>query len=391
MIKKIVNITQVTPNGEVIIDARNPLFSNVDFISAINNFIPQNRVFEKITLKNFTIVNKDLLRILGTHYAHGTEITLHTPKNNFCKSYKMAKGKPYYNYNFVNFDFTAPIKKSLANFQFEHNGAMTTYLNEIKQLKTTNYIPNHIWQAIDKYSQSRITEMNNYNKDIYDIVELFYKKVLKDGKQSSIVVFSPNEKTYFEAVAELDFDKRLADYRLQDDEKPLTTEQKDFLFKYAKYYDVDIKPFMWRYNTRKTNHGYTQEPEIVTHDMGTTDWARVIYDPRNENKDGEKLPKAIRHNLTIKAIENEKNLLNAYNQLKWLIDNMGDDALNPNYKRCSHCNELYNIHSGCENCEKIPPIEFLQANNLFYGDTSQYEDFDAMQETYDNLQFEIDD
>ena len=197
-------------------------------------------------------------------------------------------------------------------------------------------------------------------------------------------VFSPNKKTYFEATAELDFDRDVEEVRLQQGLRPLYADELGFLQKYARAYGVEIPKFQWKVNTRKTDHGYTEEPERVIGGMSNSDWAKVIYDFRNASK-GEILPRNIRQNLTVRECESDRLLREAYFQLKWIMRNLKDSGLMPGYKRCPECHEIYRESDGCP-CGHCPSIKFVDADHLFYGISSTYEDYESTADAYEDLE-----
>ena len=375
--KNIVKFQIIKPTGKVMVDAYDRLFQELEMNEILDMCIPYTRIFEQIVVRNFTTIPTMLLERLTNQYLHGAEIVFETPRRNFNHSYKVFKAKPFYAYRWTPLDLSAPIPKSLAEFKFEYNGKPTTYLDAIKTLTSTRYIPNEIWNALDIYSRQQIDKCRELNRGDYSYAEQWFKDLMKDCFSSNIKVFSPNKKTYFEAMAEVSFEKSFV--QLNKGERALNDNELAFLIKFAPAYGVEVPEFSWRINSRKTDHGYTEEPERVYCGMSNDDWNRVIYDPRNDN-----LPNAVRQNLTIRSHANDKLLRDAYFQLKWLMKYLKDDALMPNWKRCPECHQLYKEVDGCE-CGACLPIEFVDANNLFNGDASDYEDYESTRNYYTEL------
>lgn len=372
---------QITKNqGNVTIDNYNPFVKENEWNDILNTLLPYTRLFEKITIKNFISIPEELLNRLTNQYLHGAEIVFSTPSRDFEKSYKVPHSRPFYSYSWQPLDLSKPVPKSLATFTFKFNGKDTTYLDAIKTLKSTKYLPNDIWNALDIYSKQQIDKCREYNRGNYDFAEMWYKQLMKDCIANNIKMYSPNAKTYFEATAEITFEKDCADLQLEQGLRPLTNAELIFLHKYAPAYGVEIPQFLFRYNTRKTAHGYTEEPERVLSAMSSEDWVRVMFDPRNDNN----LPRNIRQNLTVQSTENNKLLRDAYFQLKWIMKNLKDNGLMPGYKRCPVCHEIYREHDGCD-CGAVQSIEFIQADNLFYGNAATYEDINSTREYYDEL------
>lgn len=377
--KNIVRFEIIKPQGKVTIDAFNPDFKVMDLAEVLEIYLPYTRLFEHISVKNFTTIPEALLNRLTNQYLHGAQIEFITPSRKFDKIYQVSVCKPFYSYKWQPLDLNKPIPRSLANFEFDYKGKRTTYLDAIKTLSSTRYLPNEIWNALDEYSRAQIEKCREYNKGDYAFAESWFKDLMKDCMSNNIKMFSPNRKTYFEALAEITFDKQCQEAQLKAGLRPLDITELRFLHKYANAYGVEIPMFRWKINSRKTEHGYTQEPEICA-PMSTYDWTRVIFDSRNDNN----LPSFVRRGLTVRECENDKLLRQAYFQLKWIMKHLKDDGLMPGWKRCPHCHKLYRESDGCE-CGMCSAVEFVNADNLFYGDSSTYEDYDATRDVYDEL------
>jgi hypothetical protein len=379
--KNIVRFQLVKPEGRVTIDAHNPDFKYLEFSDVISQYIPYTHIYEEIALVNFTVIPEELLNRLTNQYLHGTKI--YYIRNRVVKVYQTKHAKPFYSYTWKPLDLTAPVPKSLAEFTFRYNGKITTYLDAIKTLTTTRYLPNEIWNALDTYSRAQIEKCREYNRGDYSLAEAWYKEFLKDGLNHGFKVFSPNKKTYFEAIAEIDFSKDCRMYQLKQGLRKLNNAELTFLRQYAPAYGVEIPTFKWKYNSRKTDHGYTEEPEVCLTGMSSNDWVTVAYDPRNANN----LPSFVRQNLVIHECENDKLLRDAYFQLTWIIKNLKDEGLMPGWKRCPVCHELYREHEGCE-CGACQPIYLINADNLFYGNAESYEDMDSTDNYYQEMLLE---
>lgn len=380
--KNIVKFQIVKPQGRVTIDAYSTEFRVMDLEDIMNIYLPYTRLFEHITIKNFTTIPEKLLQRITNQYLHGAEIVFCTPSKQFNKAYRIPYEKPFYAYKWVPLDLSAPVPKSLANFEFVYNGIKTKYIDAIKTLTSTRFLPNEIWNALDIYSREQIDKCKELNRGDYAFAEEWYKTLMKDCTNNGLKVFSPNKKTYFEVMSEISFDRACREAQLQQGLRPLDIAELAFLRKYAPAYGVEIPMFRWKINTRKTDHGYTQEPEICSA-MSTYDWTKVIFDSRNDNN----LPAFVRQGLNVRECENDKLLRQAYFQLKWIMKNLKDDGLMPNYKRCPVCHKIYREHDGCD-CGYCKPIEFFNADNLFYGNSSTFEDYDATRESYNDLQDE---
>lgn len=378
--KKIVKFSKIQPQGVVVVDNYNPDYQQMEIAEFCDLFIPYTKLFNKIVLKNFVSIPAELINRLISQYLHGAQIEICTPSRQFDKTYTLHNPKAFYNYFWTELDLTKPIPKSLANFELVFNGHKTTYLNAISTLKTTKYLPHDIWTALDTYSKQQIDKCREYNRGEYSLAELWFKELMKDCMQSNIKVYSPNQKTYYEALAEIDFDKQISECRLPKGLRPLSDDEIAFLKTYAPAYGVTVPQFEWKINSRKTKDGYTEEPERVVGGMSTQDWIKCTYDYRNKDN----LPGFVRKNLVVKSCDNDKLLRDAYFNLIWIIKNLGDEGLMPNWKRCPKCHKLYREHDGCE-CGYCKPMIQVDADNLFYGISSTYEDYESTAEAYDDL------
>lgn len=380
--KNIVKFEIVKPQGNVYIDGNNPIFSELSFKEVLNQLLPYTRIFENIYVRNFTAYGAELLSRLTNQYLHGCNIVFETPSRKFEHSFKLNNAPAFYSYKWVPLDLSKPVPRSLADFKFKYRGEETTYLQAIKSLHNTTYLPNEIWVALDTYSQNRINQCRRHNQGDYEMAELWYKDLMKLANAHGIKCFSPNKKTYYEVTAELIFEKDCKVF--QQAVTPLTDQELAFLQANARAYGISIPKFQWRINTRKTDHGYTQEPEVCYLGMSASDISRATYDPRNNNN----LPKFARHGLQIKELDNTYLLRQAYDNLMWIINNCGDDMLMDGYKRCPKCGELHLESQGC-GCGYCKPIEYISADNLLYGISSTYEDYSSTGCAYSDINEEL--
>jgi hypothetical protein len=378
--KYIVKFNKTENKGKTVIDSFNPELEMLEPQEFYDLHLPYTHIFEQIVIKNFFSLSKELINRLTNQYLHGAEIIFETPKRNFYKIYKLRSPKSFYSYQWTPLDLSQPIPKSLANFEFNYNGETITYLQAVQNryIKSANYMPNEIWNALDNYSRQQIDRCREFNRGDYSCAEQWYKDLMHDCIAHNMQMYSPNQKTYYEVTAEINFEK--CKEHLPAGCRPLTDDELVFLHKYAPAYGVEIKQFQWRINTRKTDHGYTEEPERVYNGASNEDWLRIIYDGRNKNN----LPKNIRNNLRVNSMDNDKLIREAYTQLIWLMKHMKDEALMPGYKRCPVCHEIYRESQGCE-CGACQPIDFIPADNLLYGISCTYEDYDSTRETYAEL------
>ena len=383
--KQIIKFTKTQPQGKVTIDAYNPTFKELGLDTFLEELLPYTRIYETINIKNFLTLSESLISRLTNQYLHGANIIIETPSRNFSKAYQLKNARPFYAYQWVKLDLTAPIPKSLASFEFTYNKKQTTYLDAIKSLPNTNYLPNEIWKALDVYSQQQLEKCRTYNQGNYTYAEEWFKTLMKDCMRADMRMFSPNEKTYYEATAELQFDKDCAMFQLQQGLRPLNNRELIFLRKYAPAYGVEIQQFSWHDNSRKTNHGYTVEPEVIfANGLSADDINRATFDPRTARRGIEQLPRFVRRGLIANTQDNDKLLRDAYFQLVWIMKNLKDDGLMPGYKRCPMCHEIYRETQGCE-CGFETAVELVPADNLLYGISSTYEDMNSLEDIYRDM------
>lgn len=379
--KKIVKITKTELINTHIVDcAKEYRYIQEAFIDedveTLNKILDQyiagsikpNGNYKTIILKNCYNLGPETTKKLTPHYLAGSVIDINGTL--FRKAYPKAN----YKYEWVPFDRTQ-IPRSLAEYTV--NGK--PFLEHIKEAPSY-YLPNKLWQALDLYSRERIqrcTELNKQHLD-YEDAEQWYKEIYKT--HCTKFFNSPNAKTYPEAYAEEQFEKAVQDLQLKPGLRPLNEEEVRFLVEFAPAYGIDIRTFDWRYDYRKTDNGYTQEPVRVYTAVSESEFDRTIFDGRNSNKTGEKTPYKILKNYRVRSERNEKLLREAYFHLKFIMKLKDDSFLAPGYKRCPICHKIYKESQGCEG--HVPAYEHIQTDNLFYGIMNEFSDFETPEEFF---------
>ena len=362
MSKKIISIKKCEYIKELTLDYKASYHMQIPFEVYAKECIDNSIAYKTIVVKNCDTVGSTLTSLLTPHYLAGTTIEIDGVRFiNPCP-------KTRYQYNWVDFNRFA-IPKSLANRKV----GQTTFLEEISKVRG-NFIPNNLWTAIDDYSKERIAKCKEHNTFDFSRAENWYKELMGCG---AFKFYSPNTKTRYEFEAEQEFANSLE--QLPDGLRPLDESEKAFLRTYAPAYGIELQTFDWRINTRKTKHGYTQEPERIYKALSQADAERAYVDPRNKDK-GVYIPKFCRDGLKIKSNENEKLLRDAYLSLMWMLRQKDDSLLMPGYRRCPICHKIYRETDGCDG--HIAPIEFINADNLLYGISSTYEDYDSTKSAY---------
>jgi hypothetical protein len=341
----------------------------------LNYTVKNNITYKEIILKNFFKFNKNIIRKITPQYTRGAEIHIINEKRGLDVIFKNPNPKTAMYYSWQNIDYNA-LPKTLATFKYKVNNVETTVLDELKKLKTLSYLPHELWEAMDVYSQLQIKKCKEYNGVTnYTHIENFYKDMFKTCRKHNVWMDSPNEKTFYEGMAELEFEKIIKSLTIPVEDE-ITEEDLIFLKKYAPAYGVDIPKFNYKINSRETKHGYTQEPQACYTPMTDSDVAKAIYDYRNDN-----LPANVRKGLWQKSIDCPKYIKEAYERLKFYME-LGDEFLMPGYHRCPQCGEIYHESRGCENCGGVEALEFLNAENLFYSNASAFEDMNATTDFY---------
>ena len=371
MAKKFVKFEKLNNEGVVYLDAYAPIFQEKDLEEVLPQYLPWNKLFKDVYIKNFHSLSKALLERLTLQYLHGAVIHISNQKANFAKDYKCIVPKPLFSYSFEPLNWTK-LPKSIADYKVTYNNKEQT-IKSVLEKNTSFLIPNIVWTTVDTIAKKRIADCKEHNKGRYDLAELWYKELFFDYHAIGRKVFSPNEKTFYECMAEIAFAKQV---KACSENVTISEEELAVLQKYAAAYGVDIPKFNYRINSRKTAHGYTQEPERVYMAMTDSEVAVAVYDYRNDN-----LPANVRKGLWHRSVECPKLVKEAYDRLKFYM-NLGDEFLMPGYHRCPQCGEIYHEARGCENCGGVEALEFLSAENLFYSNASAFEDMDATTETY---------
>lgn len=371
MAKKFVKFEKIVPNGCVYIDAYAPILQEKDLEEILPQYLPWTQVFKDVYVKNFHTLQKSLLERLTLQYLHGAVIHIEYSKANFAKEYKCLVPKPLFRYSFEDLNWTK-LPKSIADYKVTYKDKEQT-IKSILEKNDSFLIPNIVWTTVDVIAKQRIADCKQHNKGRYDLAELWYKELFLDYHNIGRKVFSPNDKTFFECMSELEFAKQV---KACSENVTISEEELAILHKYAAAYGVDIPKFNYRINSRKTNHGYTQEPERVYVPMTDSEVAVAVYDYRNDN-----LPANVRKGLWHKSVECPKFVKEAYDRLKFFME-LGDEFLMPGYHRCPQCGEIYHESRGCENCGGVEALEFLSAENLFYSNASAFEDMNATTDFY---------
>ena len=375
--KFVVSIKPVEPTNRLTVDFKNPdiAFSEGGIGEFIQAYLGYTTLYKEVVVTNFrNSIPKELLQALTNQFLHGTVISFDNG-NGFKQTYRCPQARKFYQYAWVPLDLSAPIPKSLAQFRFKYRGKDTTYLDAISSLTSTRFLPNEIWNALDVYSKQRIDLCREWNKGVYEYAEQWYKDLTKDAIQHNIRVWSPNLKTYLEAMSELDYERLSKSFTLREGLRPLTEQELSFLQEYGPAYGVEVPTLITRVNAHKTKHGYTQEPEYMFGGIPESEIVKAQYDARAKEK-GTLLPAFVRRGLKPTVHSSDKLARDAYFNLIWIMrhaNELPNNGLMPGWARCPVCHEIYRVSEGCE-CGAQEPIIHVSADNKFYSDAESFED-----------------
>ena len=238
-----------------------------------------------------------------------------------------------------------------------------------------------LYQELVDWNQSRIAKATEASKFKWSLAEQFYKDLFKALTPKHIRVQSPNKKTFYEAMAELDLESVLRP------QAPLTVEEQTYLDiaelnNYVRAFGLQDTSVMIGSHHRTTPHGTTDEPILISAyevQMAITASSFNRKDNREVegyiNDDGFEVKSwnsSGSATITLPAKQREN-----IEALKWFLSQPKDiqtEFLIPGWHFCPVCGKLYHELDGCydnETCH-IAEIEFVPYNEN-HGDEEDYE------------------
>ena len=201
--------------------------------------------------------------------------------------------------------------------------------------------------------------------------EDFYKELFKQLKPFGIRVCSPNKKTFYEAMAELDVEAYLKP------QEPLTKAEQDFLFQaeinnYIKAFGLQDTSFRIGTHHRTTKHGTTEEPCIISSydiEMAVTAQSFNRKDDREvegyTNDEGFEVKSW--NSATSSVVVSHQRERENIETLKWFLSldkETQKEFLLPGWRFCPVCGKLYHELDGCYDGDvcHVEPIEFVPYN-----------------------------
>lgn len=257
--------------------------------------------------------------------------------------------QPYYTWELKEFEGVLPARLK------------QQYPEQIAQWERTGRVPAGFSDIIYNYNRIRIqkTTEANYFQD-WHLIEAVQRQML-EARCDKFNCVIPSKKVYNTFIAKQQHQAFL-------DREIVDIEFNDKLVAY----DLDIQELYIKYTPVKTKQGWALKFEEI-YNIDQTDYPR-IKDKRYNIQGGyeqKKIPYDILEECYPQKVKNVEGIKTIKAHLEFL-KKYGDEFLAPDWKRCPVCNELYNIHSGCE--DHVEAIEFVQAPNLLYGNTAEWDD-----------------
>lgn len=229
----------------------------------------------------------------------------------------------------------------------------------------------NLYQELVEWNQSRIARATEASKFKWFLAEDFYKQLFKALTPAHIKVLSPNKKTFYEAMAELDVENVLRP------QSALTDEEQSYLNfaevnNYIRAFGLQDTSVMLGTHHRTTPHGTTDEPILIS----GYDIQQAVTASSFNRKDGRDLEGYIdddgfevkswnsshSYNVTLPAKQREN-----IETLKWFLSQPKDiqtEFLMPGWHFCPECGRLYHENEGCYDGDicHIPEVEFVPYN-----------------------------
>lgn len=241
-----------------------------------------------------------------------------------------------------------------------------------------------LYQELVEWNQSRIARATEASKFKWHLAEDFYKQLYKALTPSNIRVQSPNKKTFYEAVAELDIENILKPQASLTDEEQLYLTNAS-VNNYIRAFGLQDTSVVIGTHHRTTPHGTTDEPILIS----SYDIEASITASSFRKKDDRELEGYIDDNgFEVKQWNSSSSAVvdcpykhrENIETLKWFLSQPRDiqkEFLMPGWHFCPMCGELYHENEGCydrtfEDICHIPPIEFVPYNEN-HGNEEDYD------------------
>lgn len=241
-----------------------------------------------------------------------------------------------------------------------------------------------LYQELVAWNQSRIALATEKSKFKWSFAEDFYKELFKQLKPFGIRVCSPNKKTFYEAMAELDVEAYLKP------QNPLTQEEQDFLFQadvnnYIRAFGLQDTSFRIGTHHRTTKHGTTEEPCIISsYDIEMAVTAQSFNRKDNREIEGyvddEGFEVKSWNSASSSIVVSHQRERENIETLKWFLSldkETQKEFLLPGWRFCPVCGKLYHELDGCYDGDicHVKEIEVVPYNENHDNDEDE-EDYD---------------
>jgi len=296
------------------------------------NFDLPNKIYYRNTAVT-DVANKFLYR----YFLQGTEICLTNPETQAEISFKVASPRPLFHYEMRVLNFSNPPK-----------GLLKTKINGVpylRHMENLHYKPDTATlRHIQAYSESKIQEIQKFNHSKYfSKMDEWERNLLN---QQHLKVYGISTKNYIEWKAEQDF---LAETFC---EETLTEEQLQELHLKAPLYDIELPLAIVKHTAVKTPTGYAQPIQRL---YCPDAWELSLS---QSDTTTEKVPYSVQRDTAYKTMYLMKDLVQAYQALKFMEECNDDTFKSITYSVCPECGHRYNINVGC--------IEYDQYGNEIY-------------------------
>lgn len=257
----------------------------------------------------------------------------------------------------------------------------STLPEHLKEAYKSFNLRGSLYQELVEWNQSRIARATECSKFKWHLAEQFYKDLYKALTPQHIKVLSPNKKTFYECIAELNIENVLRP------QKPLNKEEQTYLDiaklkNYVKAFGLQDTSIRLGVRHRTTPHGTTEEPILVSsYDIQMSVTANSFN--RKDNREIEGYINDDGFEVKIWNSTGFNNVNLPYKErenietLKWFLSQPKDiqeEFLMPGWHFCPICGKLYHENEGCYDGDicHITEIEFIPYNEN-HGDEDYYD------------------
>lgn len=302
---------------------------------------------KKIVITVNRCITEVLLQAITPSYLRGSQIVINNVAFEPCKS------NPQYFYKWV-------------------EQIPSTLPQHLKDAYRAFKLRDELYQELVEWNQSRIRLAEEHSKFKWSFAETFYKEVFKTFHNTRVrtgnpkkpyctmVVQSPNQKTFYEAVAELAFESYCPQAKaLSSDEQRnidiINTQR------YAQAFGLQDTTIDYAFRHRTTKHGTTDEITVVSgYDIENAITSDSYMRHTNQQREGyigedgfETFIWLSKSRNTVSSHVKERENIQT---IKWILSLDKDtqkEFLAPGWHFCPICNKLYHENTGCYGKDKF--------------------------------------